>query len=141
MEFTNVKIIPSATAITKIKRFCDVHGLPHADFDAAPHCTIVFSRDIIVPARKIPRPDFERIAVRNPRLKIFHTRDDGDCLVMCFSSDKLARANAFYRGRLNIPAKYEYVPHITLQKNLARSPRLPRVDFDFMLDKVVIENK
>ena len=141
MEFTNVKIVPSKTAIAKIKRFCDAHGLPHADFDAVPHCTIVFSRDIIVPARKIPRPDFERIRVGDARLKIFKTRDDGDCLVICFSSDKLARANAFYRARLNIPARYEYAPHITLQKNLTRAPRLAKIDFNFMLDKVVIENR
>ena len=138
--WTNIKILPSASAYKNIIKFCQMHGLPCDDFVGDAHCTIVFSRDVIVPARKIPRPDFGRVLVRDAYLDVFHTDLDGDVLVLRFESDVLARANAYYKNKYGIPARYEYAPHLTLQKNLGRRLKLPKIKMRFYLNRVVIDN-
>lgn len=140
LKFTNIKIVPSQTAKQKIKRFCRAYNLPYQDFAADPHCTIAFSREILVPAVQISAPPFQRILVQNAKLDVFDTRDDGQVLVIRFEAEALSQANAFYRSKYKIPAKYPYLPHITLQKNIRAKPRLKRLPFNFYLDKIVIHN-
>ncbi len=83
-NITNIRIIPSDDTIKKIVQMADSYNLPHTDFDAHPHCTIIYSRDV-VDAKDIKLPKVVLPVIgTNAQLKIFQTKDDGDVLVIEF---------------------------------------------------------
>ena len=141
MEQTNIKIVPSKTAIEKIINFCIKHNLPYEDFLKDPHCTIAYSKEVLTPVRMIEQPNFKFIRVKGAYVDTIQTDDDGKVAVIKFESNALEQANAFYRREYFLTSKYAYSPHITLQKNLSDLlPNYPKLDFDFILDRIVMDN-
>lgn len=141
MERTNIKIIPSQSAIKKIINFCLKHNLPYADFLKDPHCTIAYSKEVLTPVCMIEKPDFKAVRVTNAYIDTFQTDNDGKVAVIKFESDALQRANAFYRKEYSLTSKYAYSPHITLQKNIpGLLANYPKLDFDFVLNQIIMDN-
>jgi hypothetical protein len=146
MKRTNIKICPSQSAIKKITDFCIEHSLPYDDFIKDPHCTIAISKDVLIPVSKIKLPDFKQVLVCNAGLKVFDTIDNGKTLVIFFDSDDLYLANEFYKQKYKLISRHSYIPHITLQKNitdkklLSKIPLMPKLGFNFILNRIVMDN-
>ena len=141
-NLTNIRIVPCDDTIKKIGQMADSYGLPHADFDAHPHCTIIYSHDVI-DAKKIKLPKIKLPIVANDaKLKIFKTTDDGNVLVIEFDCDDAKQCFDYMKREYNITTKYnEYKPHITLQKNITiKRTDLPKITFDLCFDKLWITN-
>ena len=141
-NITNIRIIPSNDTIKKIVQMVDSYNLPHTDFDAHPHCTIIYSRDVI-DAKKIKLPKIKLpIMVTNAKLKMFDTPDDGNVLVIEFDCDEAKQCFDYMKREYNIITKYnEYKPHITLQKNITTQyTSLPKITFDLCFDKLWVTN-
>ena len=122
--------------------FAESFDLPYANFEAHPHCTIIYSPDYIdanvikVPVVKMP------IIVHNAKLEIFETKDDGCVLVLEFDCEFAIQCFDFVKQKYKITTKYnEYRAHITLQKNInEKITSLPEVKFDLLFDKLLITN-
>ena len=141
-NITNIRLVPSEETIKQIKDFADSFDLPHADFDAHPHCTIIYSPDFIdaktikLPAGKMP------ILTQNAKLEIFETKDDGYVLVLEFDCEIAKQSFDYMKQKYKITTKYnEYRAHITLQKNINKEiKQLPEIKFDLVFDKLLITN-
>jgi len=141
-KITNIRIIPCDDTIKEIVQLAETCGLPHADFDKHPHCTIIYSPDVIDAKNiKLPKTKLLIVAI-NARLKIFETKDDGNVLVIEFDCDDAKRCFDYMKREYNIITKYnEYKPHITLQKNIkTKNISLPKITFDLRFDKLWITN-
>lgn len=141
-KITNIRIVPCDDTIKKIMHLAESCNFPHADFDAHPHCTIIYSPDFI-DAKDIKLPTIKTpIVATNPELKIFRTKDDGDVLVIEFDCEKANQCFEYMKTKYNISTKYnEYRPHITLQKNISNKyMSLPKINFDLFFDKLLVTN-
>ena len=141
-NITNIRLIPNEETIKQIARFADNNALPYADFDAHPHCTIIYSRDVI-DAKSIRLPAVALPVVgTNAQLKIFKTKDDGDVLVIEFDCSAARVCFDYMKTKYNITTKYDdYKPHITLQKNInVKMAKLPSIPFDLVFDVLLCTN-
>jgi len=139
---TNIKLVPSAQTIAKITDLLRLHNLPYQDFAADPHCTIIYSRDVVeVKKIKLPVTDFP-IVGKNARFALFYTKDDGIVLVVEFECEAAKNCFEYMKKTYNLSTRYdEYRAHITMQKNLAdKNIKLPNIDFDLSFDKIEADN-
>lgn len=140
---TNIKIIPSPQTIAKISDLLDRNNLPHADFDADSHCTVIYSHDIVdIKTISLPLPDFPLIG-ENARFELFDTKDDGIVLVVEFECEAAKKCFEYMKKTYNLSTRYdEYRAHITMQKNLENSQNiiLPQIDFVLEFDKIEMDN-
>ena len=141
-NITNIRIVPSNDTIKQITLLVDSVGLPHADFDAHPHCTIIYSPDFI-DAKTIKLPTLKMpIIAKNAKLEIFNTKDDGYVLVLSFNCEYAKQCFDYVKEKYNVTTKYnEYKAHITLQKNINKNyTSLPEIKFDLIFDKLLVTN-
>ncbi len=142
LDLTNIRIVPSNDTIKQIMDLADCSGLPHADFDAHPHCTIIYSPDFIN-FRDIKLPTHKgAITGDKARFEIFDTKDDGYVLVIEFDCPFAKKCFDYMKSKYNIKTKYnEYRAHITLQKNISDTHiKLPKIDFDLFFDRILVTN-
>jgi 2'-5' RNA ligase len=142
MALTNIKIIPSKTTMENISTLLHKYNLPDNDFIAVPHCTIIYSPDV-VPANKIPVNISLPILVKDSKLTLFDTKDDGIVLVIEFTNSDLLKYFRFLKDTFQFTTKYdEYRPHITIAKNVNKKfTDLPKINFDLVFDKIEIETE
>jgi len=142
MALTNIKIIPSKTTMENISMLLHKYNLPNNDFMAVPHCTVIYSPDV-VPADKIPTNISLPIIVKDSKLTLFDTKDDGIVLVIEFMNSDLSQYFRYLKDTFKFTTKYdEYIPHITIAKNVGKNfTDLPKINFDLVFDKLEIENK
>ena len=141
-NLTNIRIVPCDDTIKKIVQMADSYNLPHSDFDAHPHCTIIYSRDVVdAKDIKLPESDFPIIGT-NAYLDVFETRDDGNVLVIEFDCEYAKQCFDYMKQKYNITTKYnEYKPHLTLQKNMiTKNMVLLKITFDLYFDKLWVTN-
>ena len=140
---TNIKIIPDQVTISKILSLADKYNLPHQDFDLDPHCTIIYSNDVVdVKDIRLSQLNFP-IVGKDVHFEFFDTRDDGIVLVVAFECEIASSLFAYLKKRYNLTTRYsEYKAHITLQKNIDNKDLLvvPEIDFDLSFDKIEMDN-
>ena len=141
MALTNIKIIPSKTTKENISALLHKYNLPDNDFITDPHCTIIYSSDVI-PANKIPVNISLPIIVKDSVFSLFDTKDDGLVLVIEFTNKELSKYFRYLKDTFKFTTKYdEYRPHITIAKNVNKKfTDLPKINFDLVFDKIEIEN-
>lgn len=137
---TNIKLAPDSQTIKHICDVLDKNNIPHQEFRNDPHCTIIYSPDII-DVNKIVFPEIKLPIVGNKaHFEFFETRDDGTVLVIEFESDTAVKLFEYLKQKYNFTTKYdEYRPHITIQKNILNKPNLPDIDFDLYFDNLIKE--
>ena len=142
MNRTNIKIIPSKATCEKIIALLQKFQIPHDDFCADPHCTILYSHDVVdVKNLSLPQISFPVIG-KNARFELFDTKYDGIVLVIEFESDTLEKCFNCLKENYNFSTRYnEYRAHITMQKNLpSKNIKLPNIDFELLFDKIAADN-
>ena len=141
-NITNIRMLPDDNTIKNITDLADSFNLPHKDFDEHPHCTIIYSPDVI-DAKNITLPKVKLpIIANNARLGIFETKDDGNVLVIELDCEAAEQCFNYMKTKYNIMTKYdEYRAHITLQKNIGNKQWvLPEIAFDLCFDKLLVTN-
>jgi len=140
---TNIKLVPSQQTILQITALLEYCHLPCHDFIENPHCTIIYSRDVIdVKNITLPLADFP-IVGKNARFELFDTKDDGIVLVMEFECEDAKNCFEYMKKTYNLSTRYdEYRAHITMQKNLENPQNitLPAIDFTLCFDKIEMDN-
>ena len=142
MNRTNIKLIPSEATREKIAALLKKFQIPHDDFCADPHCTILYSHDVVdVKILKLP-PLSLPIVGKNAKFELFDTRYDGVVLVIEFECQSAKECFRYLKQKYNFSTRYdEYRAHITMQKNLeGKNLQLPEIDFDPMFDKIEMDN-
>lgn len=137
---TNIKLIPDSQTIKNICDVLDKNNIPYQEFRNDPHCTIIYSPDIInidkivLPKIKLP------IIGSKAHFEFFDTNDDGIVLVIEFESDSAVNLFRYLKQKYKFTTKYEeYRPHITIQKNMFKKTDLPDIDFNLYFDKLIKE--
>lgn len=142
MPRTNIKLIPSKKTQENIATLMQKHFLPYDDFCADPHCTIIYSKDVVdVKSLTLPVQEFPIIG-KNACFALFDTRDDGIVLVIEFECEEAKKCFEHMKKNYGLSTRYDqYRAHITMQKNLAeKKMHLPEIDFDLMFDKIEADN-
>lgn len=140
---TNIKLIPSE--LTQEKLACILHNynLPCQDFIADPHCTIIYSNDVVdVTTISLP-PFIFPVIGKNSRFEFFDTMYDGIVLVIEFDCKAAEQCFNYVKQTYNISTRYsEYRAHITLQKNVPNKDllTLPDIPFNLEFDKLEADN-
>lgn len=139
---TNIKLIPTAGTVKQIVDMLNSYGIPYDDFIADPHCTVVYSKDIIdvgtigLPLIKFP------ITGKSAKFEIFDTRDDGFCLVMVFHCEVAERLHYEIQSKYKLEIAYkDYKPHVTIKKNIANKDMfLSKIPFNLLFDRITMDN-
>ena len=83
-NITNIKLIPSEATQYKIGTLLQKFEISHDDFSADPHCTVIYSHDVVdVKNLKLPEQNFPIIG-ENARFELFENEYDGIILVIEF---------------------------------------------------------
>ncbi len=137
---TNIKLIPDSQTIKNICDVLDKNNIPCQEFRNDPHCTIIYSPDII-DTNKIVFPKIKLpIIGSKAHFEFFDTNDDGIVLVIEFESDIAVNLFRYLKQKYKFTTKYEeYRPHITIQKNMFKKTDLPDIDFNLYFDKLIKE--
>lgn len=138
---TNIKLVPDKKTQTKIKALLQKHKLPKDDFTSCPHCTIIYSLDIVdidkISCDKLVLP----IVVKDSHFELFDTKDDGIVLVIEFQNDDLIKLFKHIKTKYKLTTKYDdFRPHITIAKNISKKIILPKINFDLIFDKIEKDN-
>ncbi len=139
---TNIKIIPSPETYSKICQLAGDYHLPHQDFLISPHCTVLYSRDVVdVQNITLPTLSFP-LKGQNARFEFFETKEDGTVLVIEFDCETAENCFKYLKRKYNLTTRYDnYRAHITLQKNIKdKSITLPEIPFDLLFDKLEMDN-
>ena len=142
MNRTNIKLTPSEVTQEKITAILQKFNIPHNDFAADPHCTILYSRDI-VDVKKITLPPLNfPIVGENAHFELFDTKDDGIVLVIEFECPCAEKCFKYLKQQYDLSTRYPlYRAHITLQKNIAdKHIVLPKITFNLLFDKIELDN-
>lgn len=141
-NITNIKLIPTLKTIDKIRNLLKQHNLPCHDFVADPHCTIIYSHDVVdVKSITPPITNFP-INGKNAKFELFENEYDGIVLVIEFECESAKNCFEYMKKTYDLSTRYdEYRAHITMQKNLPdRNVKLPNIDFDLLFDKIESDN-
>jgi len=136
MAITYVAAVPTYGTIRRILRFCKKSGIKASSF-YKPHATIIHSNDL-VDTFSLPDHEFP-IVGENPKLVTFDTKDDGLCLVIKFDSDELSRMHYGLKYKYGLRTDYEYIPHITLKKNMDQAVTDPQVNLKLKFEKIFVK--
>ncbi|MDR1027135.1 MAG: hypothetical protein LBL46_01830 [Rickettsiales bacterium] len=139
---TYIRIIPDRRSIGQIVGEMKRRGVDYADFVASPHCTIIYSKQVVsVGGIALPEIELPVIGAR-PRLSVFDT-PDGRCLVVEFDCEALEKLHYEIKTRYGLATQFEaYRPHMTMQLNASQAveslPPLPKMSLHFY--KIKMDN-
>ncbi len=139
---TNIKFIPDAKTITALVKLLEANNIPHNDLINDPHCTIIYSRDI-VDINKIVLPEIKYPVIGlYPKLKVLDTKDNGLCMVAIFDCKVAEKLFLEIKQKHNLHTLFDnYMPHITIKKNMiGNNINLPKIPFDLYFDRIKMDN-
>lgn len=139
---TNIKFIPDTKTVKNLVKFFEWNKIAFDDFITDPHCTIVYSKDIVdINTITLPKIEFPVIGTR-PRFEVFDTKDDGFCLVILFDCPVAKSLYSEIKQAHSLRTIYDdYKSHVTIKKNMAdRNIKLPKIPFDLFFDQIKMDN-
>lgn len=139
---TNIKIIPTSDTYQKICELAENYRLPYQDFKNDPHCTILYSHDVIDIKNIILPPIKFPLIGKNSRFEFFETKEDGIVLVIEFDCKTAENCFKYLKKNYPLTTRYDnYRAHITLQKNISdKNIFLPKIDFNIIFEKIELDN-
>lgn len=141
-SLTNIRLIPSFETVTSLVKLLEQNKAPYNDLIEDPHCTIVFSRDIVdINTITLPEIKYPIVGI-NPKFEIFETKDNGLCLMVVFDCKVAEALFLQIKQKHNLRTLFDnYMSHITIKKNIeVKNLNLPAVGFDLYFDKLKMDN-